>query len=314
MNLFEYTYTLVRQIPPKRLSTYGAVAEALGDKRAARAVGRMMNQNPDADTMPCFKIVYSDGSLGGFGLGIEDKIRRIQNDGISIKDGNIVEFNQVFFNDFKTNFPLKKLQIEQQKMSTQIILKDEITHPIKIVGGIDVAYPKNEFEPACAAYVAIDIETRDITEKHYSYKESIFPYIPGYLSYREVPVIEAVMKKITTPPQILMIDGNGILHPRKCGIACHIGIKYNIPTIGVAKRKLLGENTNDHVLVDGEIRARSLITGQARNPIYISPGHRISLNTSYKITKQLCRVKNPEPLRQAHRAAQERLLQKRQIS
>ena len=76
MNLFAYTYDLVRQIPPGRVSTYGAVATALGDIRAARAVGRMMNQNPDPDTMPGFKIVYADGRLVGFGRGIEDKIRR----------------------------------------------------------------------------------------------------------------------------------------------------------------------------------------------------------------------------------------------
>jgi deoxyribonuclease V len=311
MNLFEYTYSLVRQIPSNRLSTYGAVAEALGDQRAARAVGRMMNQNPDADTMPCFKIVYSDGSLGGFGLGIEDKIRRIQNDGITVKDGRIIDFNHVFFNDFKTNYPLRQLQEEQQNLSNQIKLIDEFNHPLKIVGGIDVAYPKNEFDKVCAAYVAINLETLEILEVQHGFMETMFPYIPSYLSYRELPVIEAVMKNIKTPPHILMLDGNGILHPRKCGIACHVGIKYNIPSIGVAKRKLLGEVKKDHVLIDGEIRARSLTTGWARNPIYISPGHRISLDTSYKITKQLCRVKNPEPLRQAHRAAQDGLLQQR---
>ena len=70
MSLSEYTYFLVKQIPPGRVSTYGAVAKALGDKRYARAVGKFMNKNPNADTMPCFKIVKSDGSLGGFGLGI----------------------------------------------------------------------------------------------------------------------------------------------------------------------------------------------------------------------------------------------------
>ena len=311
MNLFEYTYNLVRQIPSNRLSTYGAVAQALGDQRAARAVGRMMNQNPDADAMPCFKIVYSDGSLGGFGLGIEDKIRRIQNDGITVKDGQIIDFNHVFFNDFKTDYPLRQLQEEQQNLSNQIKLIDEFNHPVKIVGGIDVAYPKNEFDKACAAYVAINLETLEIIEEKHGFMETTFPYIPGYLCYRELPVIELVMKNIKTPPNILMLDGNGILHPRKCGIACHVGIKYNIPSIGVAKRKLLGEVTNDDVLIDGEIRARSLITGRARNPIYISPGHRISLDASYKITKQLCRVKNPEPLRQAHRVAQQGLLQQR---
>jgi deoxyribonuclease V len=108
MNLSEYTYYLVRQIPAGRVSTYGAVAKALGNKTYARAVGKYMNKNPDADTMPCFKIVRSDGSLGGFGLGINDKIRRLKNDGIEIKDGKIINFKQVFFNDFKTEYPLKK--------------------------------------------------------------------------------------------------------------------------------------------------------------------------------------------------------------
>ena len=67
-----------------------------------------MNKNPNADTMPCFKIVKSDGSLGGFGLGINDKIRRLKEDGIAVKDGKIVDFKQVFFDDFKTAYPLKK--------------------------------------------------------------------------------------------------------------------------------------------------------------------------------------------------------------
>ena len=71
MNLFEYTYDLVRQIPDGKISSYGEVAKALGDIVASRAVGRMMNQNPDANTMSCYKIVHSDARLGGFGLGIE---------------------------------------------------------------------------------------------------------------------------------------------------------------------------------------------------------------------------------------------------
>jgi O-6-methylguanine DNA methyltransferase len=108
MNLTEYTYYLVRQIPPGRVSTYGAVAQALGNKGYARVVGRYMNQNPNADTMPCFKIVNSDGSLGGFGLGIADKIRRLKQDGIDVKNGRIVDFESVFFKEFKTEYPLKK--------------------------------------------------------------------------------------------------------------------------------------------------------------------------------------------------------------
>ena len=108
MNITEYTYYLVRQIPAGRVSTYGEVAKALGDKRYARAVGKYMNKNPNADTMPCFKIVKSDGELGGFGLGIEDKIRRLKEDGINVKNGKIVNFKKVFFDDFETDYPLKK--------------------------------------------------------------------------------------------------------------------------------------------------------------------------------------------------------------
>jgi len=108
MNLTEYTYFLVKQIPKGHVSTYGAVAKALGNKNYARAVGKYLNKNPNADTMPCFKIVKSDGTLGGFGLGIKDKIRRLELDGIKIKDGRILDFNKVFFDDFKTKYPLKK--------------------------------------------------------------------------------------------------------------------------------------------------------------------------------------------------------------
>ena len=108
MNLTEYTYYLVKQIPVGRVSTYGAVARALGNKSYARAVGKYLNKNPDADTMPCFKIVKSDGSLGGFGLGLDDKIKRLNKDGINVKNGKIVDFQKVFFDDFKTNYPLNK--------------------------------------------------------------------------------------------------------------------------------------------------------------------------------------------------------------
>ena len=108
MNVTEYSYYLVRQIPAGRVSTYGAVAKALGNKSYARAVGKYMNKNPDADTMPCFKIVKSNGSLGGFGLGIDDKIRRLNKDGIMVKNGRIVDFQKLFFDDFKTDYPLKK--------------------------------------------------------------------------------------------------------------------------------------------------------------------------------------------------------------
>lgn len=303
MNLFEYTYDLVQQIPRGKVSTYGAVANALGDIRAARAVGRMMNQNPDADSMPCFKIVYGDGTLGGFGLGIQDKIRRLTNDGITITNGKINDFPQVFFQDFKTNYPLHQLQKQQNHLSHTVLTQDDFIEPIKTIGGVDVAYPINEFEEACAAYVAVDYTTHKIVEQHVADKISVFPYIPGYLAYRETPILDAVLQKIRNKPTLLMVDGNGILHPRRCGIASFIGVTYDLTTIGVAKSKLLGEQNQDIVYVDDEPRARCLRAGRATKPIFISPGHKISLESSYQITKKLCRYKHPEPLRLAHNLA-----------
>ena len=179
MDLFKYTYDLVRQIPEGRISTYGAVARALGDIRSARAVGRMMNQNPNADDMPCYKIVYGDGRLGGFGLGIDDKIRRLKQDNLIVKNGRIIDFEKVFFNNFKTDYPLKKIRLEQIELSKKIELKNNFSE-IVTVAGIDVAYPKNEFDYCCGACVVMDYKTRKIVEEKTILRKTNFPYIPTY--------------------------------------------------------------------------------------------------------------------------------------
>ncbi len=108
VDVVEYTYFLVRQIPFGKVSSYGAIASALGNKGYSRAVGGFMNRNPNPESMPCFKIVCSDGRLGGFGLGVDDKIRRLGLEGIEVENGHIVNFDQVFFDDFKSDYPLKK--------------------------------------------------------------------------------------------------------------------------------------------------------------------------------------------------------------
>jgi deoxyribonuclease V len=302
MDLYEYTYDLVRQIPAGRVSTYGAVAKALGDIRASRAIGRMMNQNPDADTMPCFKIVHSDGHIGGFGLGADDKIRRLKEDSIVVKDDKIEDFDQVFFDDFKTDYPLNTLREEQIQLKSNIILDDELDE-IKTVAGFDVAYPPSDWDKSCGACVVYDYETKEIIEKQVVHMETRFPYIPTYLAFREAPFIESVFKKLKTKPSVLMIDGNGILHPYHVGIACYVGVNLNMPTIGVAKSMLCGslDTKTQKITVDGtQVGYAYAASSVIKKPIYISPGHRISINTAYMITKRLCTTKHPEPLKQAH--------------
>lgn len=310
MNLFEYTYNLVRQIPLGKISSYGAVARALGDIIASRAVGRMMNQNPDADDMPCYKIVHSDGKLGGFGLGIEDKIRRLKEDNIFVKDGKIVDFEKVLFTDFETDYPLKKLRNEQIELSKKVKTTDDFNE-IKTVAGFDVAYPNNEFDDACGACVVMDYKTKQVTEEKTVFAKTYFPYIPTYLSYRELPVIKELVNSLDSQPTILMLDGNGILHPYRFGLASHIGVLLDIPSIGVAKSLLIGEIKDNLVTINNEKRGYTLLLSKrAEKPIYVSTGHKISFKTSLDVVKYFCNYKIPEPLRRAHMLAKTTLLQR----
>ena len=300
MNLFEYTYDLVRQIPDGNISSYGAVAEALGDKIAARAVGRMMNQNPNANTMPCYKIVHSNGRLGGFGLGIDDKIRRLNEVNIEVEKNKIIGFESVFFKDFKTEFPLKKLRQEQIKLSKKIGLKNGFKK-IDTVAGIDIAYPKNEIEHACGACVVMDYKTKKIIEKKTISWETGFPYISTYLFYREFPVIRELVNIIKSEPTVFMFDGNGILHPYGIGLATQAGINLNKPSIGVAKRLLYGAVKGNNVKINDVKKGITFYSSEKiKRPIYVSPGHKISFEATLKIVKHFSKFKIPEPLRQAH--------------
>ena len=311
MNLFEYTYDLVRQIPPGKVSTYGAVAEALGDPIAARAVGRMMNQNPDPDTMPCYKIVHADGRLGGFGGGISDKIRRLRSDGIHVQNGRLVDFENRLYDDFDTTYPLRTLREEQISLSKKVRLVDE-PQEIETIAGIDVAYPDSEFEDACGACALFDYQTKQLIDTNLVYGKTDFPFISTYFSYRELPLVERLMTQVSVKPSVLLLDGNGILHPYRCGFASHAGLHLDIPTIGVAKTRLYGTVKGSSVTINNELRGYALSLRGTR-PVFVSPGHRVSLTRSRSIVRSVSRFRNPEPLRVAHQYAKEGLLEHREL-
>jgi deoxyribonuclease V len=308
IDLYSYTYDLVRQIPDGMISTYGSVAKALGDIKASRAVGRMMNQNPDADEMPCFKIVQSDGTIGGFGLGIDDKIRRLNQDNILVKDNKIINFEKVFFNDFKTSFPLNDLRKDQLSLREKLIFEDDFDE-IESIAGFDVAYPQNDWDNCCGACVVIDYKSKEIIERQTVHMKTLFPYIPTYLSYRELPIIEKLFKKIMSKPTVLMFDGNGYQHPIGFGYACHAGVELDIPSIGVAKSRLCGQiGKNNYVNLNNQtVGFAFYANNKVKNPVYVSSGHKISLKKSIEIVKNLSITKYPEPLKQAHIFAKESL-------
>ncbi len=312
MDLFEYTYNLIRQVPAGHVTSYGAVAEALGDRVAARAVGRMMNQNPDPEGMPCFKVVHSDGRLGGFGLGIQDKVRRLAADHVRVRDGKVVDFPKVFFNEFATEFPLRQLRREQQRLSQKVCVEDDYGS-LDVIAGVDVAYPQDEFAHAFGAYIALDARTGEVVEERTVSLSTRFPFIPTYFSYREVPFVQQLLEMVATPPSVVLLDGQGILHPVRCGLASHAGVVCDMPTIGVAKSRLYGTCENGFVVADGERRGVTVCSGSARRPLFVSPGHRVSLQSSERIVRQVSRQKNPEPLRLAHMLAVRCLREERQV-
>jgi len=299
VDLYSYFYSLVKQIPPGRVSTYGALARALGDIRASRACGVMLSQNPDAPRIPCHRVVMSDGSLGGFTHpeGVKKKIERLRAEGVSVENGKVVDFHEILFEDFHTDYPLKALREEQEKLKERVKLEDDFS--LGAVGGVDVSY-SGRWAYGVLVIMSSPFEVDMVVRGKFRVD---FPYIPTYLAFREEPIISSLLSRFDRE-LILLVDGNGIMHPRFFGLASHIGVKNDVPTIGVAKSQLLGSVVEDKVFVNSRHVGYFVKSGRKRG-IYVSPGHRVSLETSLEIVRQYLKHKNPEPLRLAHIYANE---------
>lgn len=298
--LDRFIWEMVKQIPEGMISTYGDLAKALGDVRAARAVGTILARNPAPIVVPCHRVIYSDGKTGwygGSGEGRERKIELLRKEGVCIKGDKVVNFSRIRFTDFHVRPVLAEMAAEQKNLSQNVILKDGFGHVTR-VAGVDVAY---DGERTYAAKVVFDLEKNEIIETEVIEGKTKFPYIPGYLSYREIPALEGLIE--FDEETIFMIDGQGVLHPRRFGIACHIGVFFNVPTIGVAKSHLSGVVTGtgkEKAVLLGDKVMGVEMSGSGGRGIFISPGHKISLETSVHLCRQFLRYRIPEPLRMAH--------------
>ncbi|XP_052170243.1 uncharacterized protein LOC127786696 isoform X2 [Diospyros lotus] len=207
---------------------------------------------------------------------------------------------------------------------------------LKYVGGVDISFSKDDPSVACGALVVVDLHTLEVVYDDYSVSRLNIPYIPGFLAFREAPILLELLEKMKncahpfypqseTEPQVscecyqlLMVDGNGLLHPRGFGLACHLGVLVNLPTIGIGKnlhhvdgltqsrvRQLLetkGNSPEDTVTLRGDSgciwgTAERSTSGSSK-PIFISIGHRVSLATAVKIVKMTCKYRVPEAIRQ----------------
>lgn len=197
---------------------------------------------------------------------------------------------------------IESLKAEQEKLAKTISLEDPFDfNNVTRFAGIDVQTDIEKKE-ITATIVVLD-ENLGVIEEKYANDRIIFPYIPGFRAYRELPVMIKAFEKLEEQPDVIFILGHGIAHPRGLGIASHFGLAIDKSTIGIAKKILHGEEKENYISFKGNIIATKLKTHQASNPIFISPGHKISMSSALKITEKCVKEphKLPEPLVKAKR-------------
>jgi deoxyribonuclease V len=193
----------------------------------------------------------------------------------------------------------------QEQWRTRVIADDTIDlAAIRTVAGIDVQYR----EVGRAAVVVLALPDLRVVDQATAEQAVAFPYIPGLFSFREVPVVLAALAKLTVQPDVLMCDGYGYAHPRRFGLACHLGVLLDRPALGCAKSRFIGTYAEPGPALgdqaplrdDGEVIGMAVRTRPGTKPIYVSLGHRLSLDTAVALTLHcLAGYRVPEPTRLA---------------
>lgn len=198
----------------------------------------------------------------------------------------------------------------QEQFRERIVFKG-LKGRLQFVAGADVAYSKKALM-LHGAVVVMDLSSFSVVETSCSTLPETFPYIPGYLSFREGPVLLKAFEAISTVPDAAIFDGQGLAHPRGLGLATHLGLFLDLPTVGCAKSRLageyqdLGEERGDQceLMQDGRPIGVVLRTKKGVRPLFVSIGYGLTLDESIKIILATSlKYRIPEPLREAHRLA-----------
>ena len=199
----------------------------------------------------------------------------------------------------------------QQRLKGEIILHDkDFPEKINIVAGADISYSRRS-DLFFAAVVLLEYPTMAVIEEACFIERVSFPYIPGLLSFREGPAVLKAFEKLRGIPDVVIFDGQGIAHPRGIGLASHMGLYLDVPAIGCAKKRLVGEygevgnEVGDYadLMLDGQVIGAAVRTKKKVKPVFISPGHKISLPKAIAAALSCCRgYRLPEPVRKAHLA------------
>jgi deoxyribonuclease V len=196
----------------------------------------------------------------------------------------------------------------QEELRAEVVARDALPRRLRTVAGADVSYDRGS-PVLYAAVVVLDAETLAPRESAVARGVARFPYVPGYLSFRELPILAEAFAKLLEKPDLVLCDGHGRAHPRRFGFASHLGVALGVPTIGCAKTRLVGEHgapglargAHTPLRDGGETIGAVLRTRAGAAPIYVSIGHRTSLATARRLVLRFSpRYRVPEPIRAAH--------------
>jgi deoxyribonuclease V len=199
----------------------------------------------------------------------------------------------------------------QEAFKDQIILKKTFSK-VRTIGGGDAAYSK-EGRLLFAAIVVLSFPEMEILDTATADGKTFFPYVPGLLSFREGPILIEAFQKLRLKPDVMIYDGQGIAHPRRMGLASHMGLWLDLPSIGCAKTPLLdgyvspgpSRGSFEWIRRKGRKVGAVLRTKENVKPLFVSPGHRIDFLTSHQLILESCKgFRFPEPLRKAHQLAE----------
>lgn len=332
-DLVEELKSLLRQVPGGRVTTYGRIASALGSVLAAKWVASWIIAEPWGNDVPCHRVVRVDGSIGEYRTrSAIEQTRALIAEGVEF-EGDRVDLERFGFDLFECSAPLKQLAAWQSTLAQQISLKasasvrrflDAATRDPRsptrhakpcCVGGVDVSYVTPT--RAVAAYVLVDLQSGELVWSTTREQQIDFPYISGFLALRELPALLPLLDEAREAGKladIIIVDGHGTLHPRRMGIASHLGVVTGLSTIGVGKTLSLGEvdlkgigaGESRSIIHEGQTVGTALRPAGGQKPVFFSPGHRIDLVAANAVVGRLSQqYRLPAPTYWADRISRE---------
>ena len=201
-----------------------------------------------------------------------------------------------------------------QRRLAGLVVREGDPHDVRRIAGVDISVDRARGR-GTGAVVVLSYPEMAVVEVAVAEAPLTFPYVPGLLSFREAPVLREVFRKLSEPFDLLLVDGQGVAHPRRFGLACHLGLLLDVPAIGCAKSRLVGTHTppdeaagsRTDLIDEGELIGGVLRTRTAVKPLFVSPGHRIGQEEAEAWVLRCCRgLRLPEPTRLADKAARGR--------